>query len=156
MSRSGISRKTATALASHSSDDITPAKTGDRSLINLLAPENASSFGQTQQTLFSSGDMSDIASTVRKGSTVQSSETRARTDRLSLSDRLTQSLITAGLIKGITPSLIRGMSGAAIRDFASLPLDGGAAVDPKKVYLFSRDEQGSPFPASPKQGGAGQ
>lgn len=62
-----------------------------------------------------------------KESTVQFSETKVRTDLPTLSDRLTQSLISAGLVRGITPTSIRNELGAAIRDSALWPLDGGNA-----------------------------
>jgi hypothetical protein len=52
---------------------------------------------------------------------------RDKSGRLSLSVRQTRSLISSGLIAGITPSFVRKTSGLAIRDFASLPLDGGGA-----------------------------
>lgn len=55
------------------------------------------------------------------------SETKADTYRLSLSDRLMQSLITLGLVRGITHTSIRKRSGAAIRASALWPLDGGNA-----------------------------
>jgi hypothetical protein len=58
--------------------------------------------------------------------------TKGRSSRLSLSDRLMQSLISAGLIKGITHSSIRKQSGAAIRASALWPLDGGD-VEPLKA-----------------------
>jgi hypothetical protein len=44
-----------------------------------------------------------------------------------LSDRLTPSLIALGLVRGITHTSIRKQSGAAIRDSALWPLDGGNA-----------------------------
>jgi hypothetical protein len=62
-----------------------------------------------------------------KESIAPSSATRVRSDLPTLSDRLTQSLITAGLVKGITHTSIRKQSGAAIRDSALWPLDGGSA-----------------------------
>jgi len=65
-----------------------------------------------------------------KASIAQSSETKARTYRQSLSDKLTQSLITSGLVKGITHTSIRRQSGAAIRASALWPLDGGDADKP--------------------------
>lgn len=105
---------------------------------SLLDRENGSFFEPMQQTLFSSGGTSDIDTIGSKASTAQSFETRARTRLPSLSDRLTQSLITAGLVRGITPSSIRNQSGAAIRDFASLPLVGGGAGEQRKACLSLR------------------
>jgi hypothetical protein len=42
-----------------------------------------------------------------------------------------QSLITSGLVKGITHTSIRKQSGAPIRASALWPLDGGDADSPK-------------------------
>lgn len=69
-------------------------------------------------------------------STALCSETKPRRDIgvLSLSDRLMQSLISAGLVKGITHMSIRKQCGAAIRDSALWPLDGGDADSPKDDF----------------------
>ncbi len=63
----------------------------------------------------------------KPASTVPSSETKVRTYRASLSDRLTPSLISAGLVNGITPTSTRQVSGQAIRVFAFLRQAGGGA-----------------------------
>jgi hypothetical protein len=60
----------------------------------------------------------------KKVSSAASTETKARSSRLSLSDRLTPSLISAGLVKGITPKSVRQTLGQAIRDSAFSLLDG--------------------------------
>jgi hypothetical protein len=62
-----------------------------------------------------------------KESIVPCSATKAQSDLPTLSDRLTQSLITAGLVKGITHTSIRKQYGLAIRASALWPLDGGNA-----------------------------
>jgi hypothetical protein len=54
-----------------------------------------------------------------------------RSSRRSLSDRLTSSLITSGLVSGITPTSIRKKLGAVIPDSALWPLDGASADGPK-------------------------
>lgn len=59
-------------------------------------------------------------------------ETRAKKDRQSLSSRLAPLLISAGLVKGNTPMLIRKQLGAKILATALWPLDGGNVVSPKK------------------------
>lgn len=69
----------------------------------------------------------------RRESTVPFFGTKARSSHLSLSDRLTQSLITSGLVRGITHTSIRKQSGAAIRASALWPLDGGVADEPRAV-----------------------
>lgn len=128
MSRSGISRKMATAVASRSSSVIIPATT------TATAENETSSVGLAKRlccappmrtlSLFGE-DLSTLPAS--KESTARSSATRARTDLPTLSDRLTQSLISSGLVKGITPTSIRNESGAAIQASALWPLDGGAA-----------------------------
>lgn len=129
---SGISQKTAMLPAFNSTNGTTHA------IITAMAesarsssdPDKASSLEQETQTLFSSGASSSTTA-VRMASTARSSEMRVRIFRPSLSDRLTQSLITSGLVKGITHTSIRKQSGAAIRASALWPLDGGAADEPK-------------------------
>jgi hypothetical protein len=79
--------------------------------------QTLSLFGENSSTLPAS-----------KESTARSSAMKARTDHPTLSDRLTQSLISAGLVKGTTPTSIRNESGAAIPASALWPLDGGAAA----------------------------
>jgi hypothetical protein len=59
------------------------------------------------------------------------SETKGRTYRRSLSDRLTLSLIRSGLVKGITPSSVRRQSGLAILDIVSWPQAGADAATPR-------------------------
>jgi hypothetical protein len=73
----------------------------------------------------------------KKASTVRSSETKAHSYRPSLSDRLTRSLITSGLVAGITPMSVRKTLGLAIRDFASLPLAGVHAGTQRAACEFS-------------------
>lgn len=76
--------------------------------------------------LFSSGESSSTP-VVSKALTAPSFGTKGKSDRPTLSDRLTQSLITSGLVRGITHTSIRKQSGAAIRASALWPLDGGDA-----------------------------
>ena len=66
-----------------------------------------------------------------KALTARCSETKVRTYRPSLSDRLTQSLITAGLVNGITPMSIRQASDQPIRAFAFSKPDGDDAAKRK-------------------------
>ncbi len=84
--------------------------------------ESKSFLDQMLETPSLFGGESVSALTVKKGSTVQSSEMKADTFPAGSYVRLTRSLITSGLVAGITPSLVRQTSGLAIRDFASLPL----------------------------------
>jgi hypothetical protein len=59
-----------------------------------------------------------------KASTAPCSETKAGIKVPSLSDRLTESLISAGLVKGTIPTLIRKRSDQQILDFVFCELDG--------------------------------
>ena len=57
-------------------------------------------------------------------STAQSLETKAATSQATLSDRLTQSLIMSGLVKGIIPLPMRKGCGPAIQALVSSAQDG--------------------------------
>lgn len=119
-------------LASNSMNDTTApitTKTAE-SEANSLAPENTSFLERETETLCLFGANSLMTpSPNKRGSTAPSSETKppAAIARQTLSDRLTPSLISAGLVKGITHTSIRKQSGAAIRASALWPLDGGDA-----------------------------
>jgi len=69
-----------------------------------------------------------------------SSETKARRSRHSLSDRLTLSLITSGLVSGITPMSVRRQSGQAIPDTVSWRRDGDGAATPRAACSSSNDD----------------
>jgi len=66
-----------------------------------------------------------------KESTAQSSETKASIYRVSLSDRLMQSLISAGLVKGIIPTSMRVRSSQQMLD-AVLRKQGGESAEEVK------------------------
>jgi hypothetical protein len=91
------------------------------------------------ETLFSSGGEPNTGLTNRTALNAPCSATKGRTYRRSLSDRLTQSLITAGLVCGITPSSIRQLSGQPIRVLAFDMPDGGAAASPAKAFSSSSE-----------------
>lgn len=126
---------------------IDPASTSSNGTTRAERPASAESsssdlasglgFEPMLPTLSLCGGTSAIDTTSNKASTARSSVTKARIERRSSFDRRTQSLITFGLVRGITPSSIRRQSGAAIRDFVSLPLDGGAAASRPKAFSFS-------------------
>ena len=117
-------------LASHSMNGIIPA------IITKTAAKGRCSLGRgkllssepTAPTLFSFGESSSMTAD-SEASIAPSSGTKARTYRVSLSDKLTQSLITSGLVRGITPSSVRKQLGAPIRVIASF---GPAGVDVEK------------------------
>jgi hypothetical protein len=118
--------KTATCHVGVCSDDTTLAATKTRPTACLSAPviKSSSELMQLMPCLFGEGRCT--AATAKKALNAQYLETKGQSCRQSLSDRQTQSLITAGLIKGTTPLFVRKTSGLAIRDFALLPLDGGS------------------------------
>jgi hypothetical protein len=66
--------------------------------------------------------------------TVQCSATRARTNQATLSDKLTQSLISAGLVKGIIPTSMRTKSNPVIPAIASWLQDGGNVEQQKADF----------------------
>lgn len=76
----------------------------------------------------SRGGSLDIDKMSSKVSNVTYSEMKGRTSRLSLSDRLTPSLISAGLVKGTTPSSTRKQSGQPIQVLA-LSMPAGAVAE---------------------------
>jgi hypothetical protein len=128
MTRFGISPKTATLAALHSTSGITrPTNTRTAGGGGFLPDlEKRSSSEPETATLALYGGSSKITA-YNKASTVRCSGTKVLTDRVTLSDKLTRLLISAGLVKGITHTSIRKRSGAAIRDSALWPLDGGSA-----------------------------
>lgn len=79
------------------------------------------------QTLFLFGENS-LTDQDNKELIALFSATKANTSHQTLSDRLTPSLISAGLVKGITPMSVRKKLGAPIPDFV-LWLPGGIRVE---------------------------
>jgi hypothetical protein len=80
------------------------------------------------------GDESFTASMNKPESAAPSLETKGNSYPVSLSDRLTVSLITAGLVKGIIPTSMRRRSGQQILDSVLLPLDGGEADEQREDF----------------------
>lgn len=94
----------------------------------LSGPETKSSSEPSKAMRRSRGDTRNTGETDKRASNATSSETKVRTYRRSLSDRLTLSLISAGLVRGITPSSTRKQSGQPIQVLAlDTPTGGGAA-----------------------------
>ena len=130
----GGSQRTGTDLVSPSTNATTPltniATGGNDAYSSAQAKRSPSE--RKNRTHYSSGESSSRPTPADKSaSTAPCSETRDRTYRPSLSDRLTQSLITAGLVKGITPTSIRGASNQPIRVLAFDTPDGSDAASPK-------------------------
>lgn len=87
------------------------------------APVKKSYCAPAQQTLSLFGGVS-LTTADRAELTALCFGTSLDAEAASLSDRLTQSLITSGLIAGITPTPIREKCGAAIPDIVLLGPDG--------------------------------
>lgn len=85
---------------------------------------SSSEHSTAMHSLFGESSSTTAAS---KASTAPSSGTRGRRSRLSLSDRLTLSLITSGLVRGITPTSVRRVSGLPIPDIVFWPRAGSGA-----------------------------
>ena len=110
------------------------------SATSSLDRDIASSCGQRELTPSLFGEtISTIQSQNRTVSSAPSSATKGRSYRPSLSDRLTQSLITSGLVRGTTPKSIRKQCGAQILDIASSKL-GGDVVEQQKAACSSLSE----------------
>ena len=93
--------------------------------------EKRSSFALGKEMHCGSGGSSKTLAD-SKESTVPCSETKADTDQASLCDRLTQSLISAGLVCGTTPTSMRDASGQLTLDSVLKP-QGGVCVGKRKA-----------------------
>ncbi len=136
----GGSRKTETTHASISTKSTIPpaaTKTAETA-ISSLAPEKRSSLEQPKATPSLSGGNSSTHP-ANKELTARSSATKARGSRQSLSDRLTPSLISAGLVNGITPMSVRKQLGAVIPVTASKRPDGANPASPKVASLSLKE-----------------
>lgn len=113
--------------------NVTIAVTGtkmDENELNSSAPAKLSCSELETRTLCLFGE-SSLTIADKMASTAPSLETRGHTNHQTLSDKLTQSLIFAGLVKGIIPTSIRKQSGARMRDTVFWSLDGDDAEKPK-------------------------
>ena len=133
MARCGGSQRTAICPSATSTGVTTAAGSPSERLTSLSGRETRSSCAQLTATLPLRGDGLNIATTDSRASNAACSATKGRTSRRSLSDRLTRSLIDAGLVCGTTPSSIRQLSGQPIRVLAFDGPDGGAAASPAKA-----------------------
>lgn len=136
LGRFGGSRKTATDHAAISTGATTAAGKASGPRTSSSVPARSSHFEPLTQTLFLCGAGSSMTA-VRRASTARSSATKGRASRRSLSDRLTRSLITSGLVCGITPSSIRQLSGQPIRVLAFDTPAGPAAAPLRKGFSSS-------------------
>lgn len=72
----------------------------------------------------------------KQESTVPYSETNQNTSPLTLSERMTPSLISAGLVKGTTLMYGLRLSRAGIQAGVSYAPDGTVVGIPKQTYIF--------------------
>lgn len=136
----GGSRRTATCASATSIDGITARANRNERATSLSAPAIRSSFELPMAMPHSHGATRATGKMGRKASSAACSATRARTYRPSLSDRLTQSLISSGLVCGITPSSIRKASNQPIRGLAFVMPDGADAQKPRSAVCSSSSD----------------
>lgn len=121
--------------------------------ISLSAPEINSSFAQRRETQRSRGGTRSSDAMVNWGSNATSSATRDRTYRRSLSDRLTPSLISRGLVCGITPSSTRKQSGQPILVLAfDTPVGLDAGKPPRGFSCSSAHDGRQSLSLKPEDG----
>ena len=131
MNRSGGSPKMAIEPPSLFTNDIThvvDTVTGVRDP-SLSVPAKPLSYAQEMAMRSSFGANSSMTAD-KAASIARSFATNLNTYQASLSDRLTALLISHGLVKGITPTSIRQMSGQPIRALAFDTPDGSDAEKP--------------------------
>ncbi len=127
----GISPRTETCPVTDSIDVTThQPKTQNPSKDSSLVPANISPCEPAVETRYLFGASQNTEKTGKRASSAHYFGMKQQSSRLSLSDRLTPSLITAGLIAGTTPTFVRHQCGVPIPDSALFLLDGHAAVDP--------------------------
>lgn len=120
---------------SHYTSGIIAAVDGRKEIDSLSSlGQESTSFSEleTETPCLSGANSSMIAGSEESTAPYLGMKPRRDTGVRSLSDRLMQSLITSGLVRGITHMSIRKQCGAAIRDSALWPLDGGNAGSPNE------------------------
>lgn len=132
MNQFGGLQKTEMQSQSDCSTVITPAAdTPMAATLNCsAAPERNLSFELGKEMRCGFGEDSKMTAD-RSESTAPCSETKAAISLPSLSDRLTPSLISAGLVKGIIPLSMRDASGQQTLDAVLKTQDGKSAEQPK-------------------------
>jgi len=105
--------------------NITTKTEGKQNYLPVSEKKLSYEHGMVTPSLFGEKELMILDS---KESTVQYSETKANICRVSLSDRLMQSLISAGLVKGIIPMSMRVRSNQQTLDVV-LKKQGGECVE---------------------------
>ena len=132
-----------TSHVSTYTDGTTAQQKASAPMVNSSALAKQSSCAQQSPQPSLSGENSlMMPSRNKRVSIAQSSATKARIRRPSLSDRLTPLLINAGLVCGITPTSIRQALGQPIRVFA-FSKQGGTAADIQRAVNSSLNGEGS-------------
>jgi len=109
-------------------------------------PRNLSDLASTSSSRFppdppcSSGEGSGIAA-ASMGSIAPCSETSRRCDHLTLSEKLTPLLISAGLVRGTTLTFGQRLSNRQIPAGVSFAPDGSVAAIQKGGFLFLNESQ---------------
>ena len=112
-------------------DTIQPISIETDVSVKSSADQERKSYSEPEQgMLFSCGDDS-LTARDRQELIALFSATRDHAEALTLSDRLTPSLISAGLVCGITPTSTREKCGAPIPAFVLLLPDGRSVAQPK-------------------------
>lgn len=140
----GGSLRTETSQSATSSEPTTVRGSQSARPTSLSGRAKRSSSARQKATRHLRGASLITGETVRPELSAQSSATAARTYRRSLSDRLTLSLISAGLVCGISPSLTRKQSGQPILVLALDTPDGGDAARRNAGSLSSNGERPQP------------
>lgn len=133
----GGSPRTGICASAIFTGDITARANRSERVTSLSAPATRSSCELPMAMPHSLGDTRATAKTGRKASNAACFATKARTYRPSLSDRLTPSLISSGLVCGITPSSIRKASNQPIRGLAFGTPVGAAAPKSRSAVCSS-------------------
>lgn len=148
MCQTGTFLKTATERSSRSMSGTIPHTDTQMgaNAASSSAPDRQSFCERAQATPDLFGESSSTTA-AKKASTAPSSETKARSKAATLSDRLTPSLISFGLVRGITPTSIRKRSGVPIPDIVFHAPDGSVA-DGRKADCLSSSASKPAAPAS--------
>ena len=133
----GISQKTATYPASPCTSGIIPASNTrtDGSEKSSAVPVRKS-YCEHETPMPSLFGESSLTVQDRLELIALFSETKAASDQATLSDRLTLSLITSGLVNGITPMSVRQKLKAAIPDFVFYLPDGSVVAQQETGFSY--------------------
>lgn len=141
----GGSPKMVISASATSIDATTAVANRSERATSSLGPAIKSSCAPSTAMPHSLGATRDTEKTGKSVSNAACFGTKGSTSRRSLSDRLTPSLISSGLVCGITPSLTRKQSSQPIQVLALDTLAGGAVAERNAGYssLSACSERGA-------------